>query len=291
MAVTVYKDQDYQGVFSRLSPGLHSGRSILGCGHQSSRCEEIDNNISSLRVDANVIATIADGHALSANSGARVIVGPADITDLSSIGMDDKISTILVTPFREYDSAIPPSGGGVTLYSNYSNTGKRSTLGRGKYSPARLASEEVKMVGSSIVSLTVGPGTIAILYSGSNFDQNMDAMIAAGPTNISDVDSIGMYGKINSIRVLYTDPYDTPDRPKLDAGSARQYTPGATGSWGQRRRPIAPTPHLVQVSAPLPQPRDIRWKIIVLVLVFIIIITNIVLVASYVNKRQRSIDM
>jgi hypothetical protein len=206
--------------------------------------------------------------------------------------MNNKISTISVIPFREYDSAIPPNGGGVTLYSNYANTGKRSTLRRGKYTPARLASEEVKMVGSSIVSLAVGPGTIAILYSGSNFDQNMDAMVVAGPTNISDVDSIGMYGKINSIRVIYTDPFDTPNRPKLAAGSARQYTPGATGSWKQQKRSTASAPlQLVPQLVPQPQRGDNIWKIITLVLVFIIIITNIVLVVSYATKRHSSNDM
>ena len=241
MSVTVYKDTNFQGIYAQLRPGAYSGRDLVGCPHQSTSCEDLDNAINSIRVDPNTVVAFADGHAISASGGgARVLVGPAEIPDLTALGMNNRISSILVIPYRAYDSAIPAPTGGVTIYDNYSLTGRHSLLRRGDYSPARLTSEEVKLPGPSVVSLLVESGVIAILYNGTGFETMMDAVMVVGPTVIEDLDRLGMSGRVRSIRVLYSDPFDIPNRPTLSLGSARAYTPGgALGYVGGARAPYA----------------------------------------------------
>lgn len=226
MSVTIFKDTGFSGVYAVLGPGLYTGKDLVGCPHQSTSCEEIDNAINSIRVDRNVVVAFAEGSSLKA-SGARVLVGPVEISDLASIGMANKISSIMVIPVREYDSAIPPGPGGVSIYDGYDMMGRRSYLRRGAYTPARLASEEVKMTGDKIVSIAAEAHSIAILYEGPNFDVGSNAVVVVGPTTIDDIDRVGMRGLVKSIQVMYTDPFDTPNRPRLPNGTARDYTPGA----------------------------------------------------------------
>jgi hypothetical protein len=227
MSATVYKNVNYQGVYAQLHPGFYSGRDLVGCPHQSTSCEDLDNAINSIRVDPNVIVAFADSHAISASGGgARVLIGPAEVSDLTALGMSNRISSVLVVPFRAYDSAIPAPDGGVTLYDSYSMTGRRSLLRRGDYPPARLTSEEVKLPGPQVTSLSVAAGVIVVLYSGPNFETTADAVMVVGPTVVEDLDRVGMSGRVRSIRVLYSDPFDVPGRPTLGLGSARAYTPG-----------------------------------------------------------------
>jgi hypothetical protein len=226
MSVTIFKDTGFSGIYAVLGPGLYTGKDLVGCPHQSTSCEEIDNAINSIRVDRNVVVAFAEGHSLKA-SGARVLVGPVDIPDLAAIGMANKISSIMVIPVREYDSAIPPGPGGVSIYDGYDMMGRRSFLRRGAYTPARLVSEEVKMAGDKIVSITAEAHSLAILYEGPNFDIGSNAVVVVGPTTIDDLDRVGMRGLVKSIQVMYTDPFDTPNRPRLPNGTARDYTPGA----------------------------------------------------------------
>ena len=227
MSATVYKNVNHQGIYAQLRPGFYSGRDLVGCPHQSTSCEDLDNAINSIRVDPNVIVAFADSHAISASGGgARVLIGPAEVSDLTALGMSNRISSVLVVPFRAYDSAIPAPDGGVTLYDSYSMTGRRSLLRRGDYPPARLTSEEVKLPGPQVTSLAVAAGVIVVLYSGPNFETTADAVMVVGPTVVEDLDRVGMSGRVRSIRVLYSDPFDVPGRPTLGLGSARAYTPG-----------------------------------------------------------------
>ena len=241
MSVTVYKDVNYQGIYAQLRPGFYSGRDLVGCPHQSTSCEDLDNAINSIRVDPNVVVAFADGHAISASGGgARVLIGPAEVSDLTALGMSNRISSVLAIPYRAYDSAIPAPNGGVTLYDSYSMTGRRSELRRGDYPPARLASEEVKLPGPRVMSLSIASGVIVILYNGPNFETTSDAVMAAGPTVIEDLDRVGMSGRVNSIRVLFSDPFDVPNRPTLGLGSARAYTPGGALGYTPGFAPAAP---------------------------------------------------
>ena len=217
MSATVYKDVDFQGVYAQLYPGLYSGRDLVGCPHLSTNCEDLDNAISSIRLDPNVIVAFADSHALSASGGggARVLVGPAEVPDLAALGMSGRISSIRTVPYRAYDSATPPPGGGATIYDSYGMTGRRAALRRGDYTPGRLTSEEVKFPGPNVMSVSVDPGVIVILYAGANFEIVSDAIMAVGPTRIEDLDRVGMGGRVRSIRVLYGDPFDVPGRARL----------------------------------------------------------------------------
>lgn len=209
MAATIYKNINFQGIFAQLRPGLYSGRELIGCPHQSTNCEDLDNAVNSIRVDANIIVAFADSHAISASGGgARVLLGPAEISDLSTIGMGNKISSVFVAQYRVNEYASPAPDGGVILFDNYSLTGRRSELRRGDYTSNRLSSEEVKFPGSRIVSLSVASNFIVILYKGSNFESSMDAVMVVGPSSVEDIDRLGLCcGAVQSIRVIYNEPF------------------------------------------------------------------------------------
>jgi hypothetical protein len=227
MSVSIHRDVDFQGPFALLRPGFYSGKDLVGCPHQSTSCEDLDNAVNSIRVDPNVIVALADGYSISASGGgARVLIGPVEVSDLTALGMNNRISSLLIVQYRAYDSAIPAPAGGVELYDSYGRTGRRSFLRRGDYPPARLASEEVRMPGQRVVSLAVEPHVVAVLYNGDAFETTKDAVMVVGPTVIEDLERLGMHGRVNSIRVLYSDPFDVPGRPVLPLGTARDYTPG-----------------------------------------------------------------
>lgn len=239
MTATVYKDLNFQGVYAQLRPGFYSGRDLVGCPHLSTNCEDLDNAISSIRVDPNTVVAFADSHALSASGGggARVLVGPAEVPDLAALGMSGRISSVRAVPYRAYDSATPPPAGGATIYDSYGMTGRRAALRRGDYASGRLTSEEVKLSGPSVMSVSVNPGVILILYAGANFETASDAVMVVGPAAVEDLDRVGMGGRVRSIRVLYG---DVPTLASWGA-SAR---PGdsltgdsLTGMWGVFGRP------------------------------------------------------
>jgi hypothetical protein len=221
MTAIIYRDINYQGVYATLGAGLYSGRDLVGCPHRSTSCEDLDNAINSVRIDPNTIVAVADGHSITATGGgARVIIGPADISDLAAIGMGNRISSVLVAAFRNYDSAAPVPDGGAVISSAYSMSGPQSRLRRGDYTPARLTSEEVKLAGPNIVSVSAAAGVIVVLYSGSNFETTTDAVMVIGPTVVDDVDTLGMGGRVRSMRVLYSD---------VIAGVAAAPVPATTG--------------------------------------------------------------
>lgn len=209
MTVTVYRDAGFQGPFAHIRTGFFSGRDLVGFYNRSTSGIDLDNEISSLRVGPNTIAALYGGTSLSASAGARVIVGPRDISDLGALGMDDKISAIQVLAFREYDSGNFRSGG-VVMYGGYQGGGRHAVLERGDYDAVRLSSEEVKFPANTLRSLRVSANVIAILYSGPDFNEAGDAVVVVGPTMIGDMNSVGMIDRVSSIRVVYTDAPNTP---------------------------------------------------------------------------------
>lgn len=230
-SIIIYQNADYKGPFLTLGPGFYSGENdLVGHGYHSSQDANLYRNINSIRVQPNTIVALYGSTAPSASGGSRVIQGPAEFADLGSIGMTDKISSVLVVPFKTYDSGIP-RGGGATISNQPSLFGMRSDLVRGDYNPSRLNGDEIRMPGPSIQSLQVEPHCLAILYSGPHFDTTMDAVAVVGPTLVDDLSLLGMLGRVASIRIIYTDPYDVPyGRPISPLGSSRDYLPG--GSWG-----------------------------------------------------------
>lgn len=210
MTATIYKDAQFQGIFASITSGLYSGRQLTGCHNQSNSCEELNNAINSIRVGTNTIVVVADNLSITASGGgSRTFIGPMDIPDLSTVGMANKISSILVIPFKSYNSAQPASCG-VTLFDSYGGQGRRAKLTQGDYPNSRLISEEVKFSGKNVISIDVGANAIAILYDSDNFEQNSDSIVCVGRTLIDDVQSIGMLDKIKSIRVMCSDPGDAP---------------------------------------------------------------------------------
>ena len=230
MSLTVYRDINYQGPFARIRSGFFSGRDLVGYYNQSAygSGEDLDNAISSLRVDLNTIVTIYASQSPTASSGSRVIMGPYDIPNLAEIGMNNKISAIQVLSFKTYNSGIPHTGR-VILYSEYQFGGKFSILERGDYNAARLASEEVKFPDNRLRSIRVSSNAIAILYNGTDFNVSMDAIAIVGPADIGDLDSIGLLDRVSSIRVLYTDPHDIPRHLSMNRAYSPRNTVARTG--------------------------------------------------------------
>jgi hypothetical protein len=205
MAVTIYKDVGFNGLYAHMEPGLYSGQQIRGYNNQSpyESGEFLDNEINSIRVKSGTIAVINSGYSQSA-TGGRVIIGPKDISDLSSIGMSNTISSIQIVNYRRYDSSRVRHGN-VFLYSDYNMGGRRAILGSGDYTKTRLQSNEVSGF-DQIRSLSVDAYMIAILYTGNNFEEDEDATIIIGPNSEGDLNRVGIIDRINSIRVYYTDP-------------------------------------------------------------------------------------
>jgi len=204
MAVTIYKDVGFNGLYAHMEPGTYSGQQIRGYNNQSpyESGEFLDNEINSIRVKSGTIAVINSGYSQSATDG-RVIIGPKDISDLSSIGMSNKISSIQIVNYRRYDSS-SVRGGNVFLYSDYNMGGRRSILGNGDYNKTRLQSKEVSGF-DQIRSISVDAYMIAILYSGNNFEEDLDATIVIGPSSDGDLSRVGIIDRVNSIRVYYVD--------------------------------------------------------------------------------------
>jgi hypothetical protein len=205
MAVTIYKDIGFNGLYAHMEPGSYSGQQIRGYNNQSpyESGEFLDNEINSIRVKSGTIAVINSGYSQSA-AGGRVIIGPKDISDLSSIGMNNTISSIQIINYRRYDSSRVRHGN-VMLYSDYNMNGRRSILGSGDYNKTRLQSKEVSGF-DQIRSISVDAYMIAILYTGNNFEEDQDATIIIGPSSDGDLARIGIIDRVNSIRVYYTDP-------------------------------------------------------------------------------------
>ena len=209
MPVTLYRDANFEGPFLKLQPGFFSGeRDLRGGTRGSSQDENLDNKISSVRVDNGYIAVLYGGLSASARSGSRVLIGPAEVADLGAVGMDDKTSSIRVVTYQPYVSAVPRDFG-VTLSESFGPTPSFGIrIGQGSYDRARLDSEEVRLNGRGVMSLCVGPSTLAVLHEGGDFESTQNSVLILPNTCVDDVGDIGMLGddgnsKINSIQVLY----------------------------------------------------------------------------------------
>ena len=209
MTATVYRDPNFQGPFARILPGTYSGRDLRGFRSQSaySSGEDLDNEISSIRIGPNAIVVLYVGQTQSASSGARVLIGPTDISDLGALGIDDSVSALKLVGYKPYNSGIARFDG-ATLYSDYDGGGRYARLPQGDFNAARLASEEIRF-SSRLRSIRVAPHTIAVLYEGPDFDATQDAVAIVGPSFVRDLDSIGMADRVASIQVIHADPGDS----------------------------------------------------------------------------------
>lgn len=202
MSVTAYSGENYSGFFAQFGQGQYTGKEIVGCQLRSNNCD--DFSIGSLRVEPNTIVAVAAGRAMTASQGARVYVGPVDVPQLSP-PLAGKAMAIKVVAHRDYDSSVPVAGGGVVL----KETGGRVSppLGRGSYPASRLASDSVQFPGEKASYVAVAAGWVAILSADPNLAPDADAVVAVGPTLV-DLESVGMWGRLRSLRVLLGDPFD-----------------------------------------------------------------------------------
>lgn len=213
MPVILYRDKNYGGPSLRLQPGFYSGRRDLqGTTRGSSYGEDIDDEISSIRVDNGYIAVLYNSHSPTPGGlagGARTLVGPTSIPDLSTVGMDDNTSSVRVLMYEPFVSAVPRDFG-VTLFNHNYPVGRGGgiQIGQGDYDRSRLDSDEVDINPDGVKALCVGPGTIAILYEGNNFESTLNSTVVLPNECVQDtydlrMSSTGTGSGINSIRVLY----------------------------------------------------------------------------------------
>ena len=81
--VEIFKDKDFQGDTLKLVIGRYGPDQLVG-----------NDSISSMKVPTGKQATI---YADTFNGDSKVLVGPLEITDLGSIGWDNRITAIIVT--------------------------------------------------------------------------------------------------------------------------------------------------------------------------------------------------
>lgn len=277
MPVTLYRDINYEGPVVRLQPGFYSGpRALEGKVRGSSSGENLDNEVSSIRVDQGYIAvlfssTIANPGGLA--GGARTLIGPTEIPDLGAVGMDDKTSAVRVILYEPFRSAVPRDFG-VTLFSwAYPRQSGRIAaggvhLGQGDFDRSRLDSDEIRIGSGGIKSLCVGPNTIAVLYEGNNFESTMNSVVVLPDECIDSTADLRMNSSgsndsgINSIRVLYAEMSGDDSPQTWTAGRSPFET--AVSTLGTPPDPRFPPPTRIPLldKAP-PQPPVVVERIVV----------------------------
>jgi len=275
--VTIYRDAGFAGTYARLARGDYRNRALETCDRSGGGCEAAADEISSIRVEANTLAVVADssGGGFSANSATRVVTGPAEIADLGALGLDDRVSYVGVVPFRAYDSGTPPPDGGVTLHTGYGGSGRRAVLHRGDYSAARLGGVETGLAPADVRSVTVAAGCIAVLGTGAPGEQNANAVLVRGPGSV-EIDDLGFDGDLLSVRVLYDTPVagpatyaSSPGPVSFDLGVSR------VAGGHQRRRVYARAGAKSVPPAPAPAPvasgARVWWLLLVLICVLAVL--------------------
>jgi len=210
MSATIYRDVNFGGDYQRLGPGVHYGRGLVGERWGGVTGYELTDDISSLRVDRNTVVTLYDSQAGGAGPGpnsSRVVQGPAEIPDLGTIGMDNRVSRVEVNPYLEpsaWGGAPVDYGSGVILSAAYSMQGRQALLPEGDYSAARLQSSEYNFSPGTARSLVVSPGYLAILHTDASLGSGTPAATVPGPARIDDLERLNMFGTLQSVRVLRT---------------------------------------------------------------------------------------
>lgn len=200
MSVTAYIDTNYNGESHTFEPGEYTRQYL-----RSIYNDNFESSISSLRIARNMIVVISSSSTANKSGNNRVIIGPQDIPDLSTILFNDQINSIKIQRFRASNWG---SGAQVTVYSNYNFTGNFKNLRDGDYTAARLASEENNKSGiadGQIKSLIVGKNTIAVLYDGDSFQTDQNSVYIEGPISVNDLALYNLDGKLSSIKVYSVD--------------------------------------------------------------------------------------
>lgn len=233
--LTVYEDINFQGEHFNFGPGTYMTADL-----RDTHYFNFNDAISSLRVGPNTVVELFNHGSMSsgdAPDSSRVIIGPSQVADLSTIGFNDKISTIRVRKFVR-ENSYASAHGAVTVSNGYSFNGKNRTLPQGQYDAARLSSSEFKFDDNTIRSIFVDEFTLAILYDDPNLDGTKNAIAILGPRRLNDLNAIGFDNKLSSLEVISLEkpagvrgdvhPSDlpAPNDPLRDALESRAAGPG-----------------------------------------------------------------
>lgn len=222
--LTVYANPNFQGDFFGFGPGDYLVNNLQTAGPI-----DFNDKISSVRVGQNVVVEMFNNSAFrsgTAVDSSRVVVGPAEIANLNSLGnFDKKISALRVRRIKMENSYVA-NPQRVTIADQYSLGGRTGALGPGKYNMQRLTSAEYKFTDNSIRSIDVPPYLLVILYDADNFDNTKNAIAVIGPQRIDNLDDIGMSGLISSIAVYGL------ENPDVEAQVTSSNLPAPTSMMG-----------------------------------------------------------
>lgn len=222
--LTVYANPNFQGDFFGFGPGDYLVNNLQTAGPI-----DFNDKISSVRIGQNVVVEMFNNSAFrsgTAVDSSRVVVGPAEISNLNSLGnFDKKISALRVRRIKMENSYVS-NPQRVTIADQYSLGGRTGALGPGKYNMQRLTSAEYKFTDNSIRSIDVPPYLLVILYDADNFDNTKNAIAVIGPQRIDNLDNIGMSGVISSIAVYGL------ENPDVEAQVTSSNLPAPTSMMG-----------------------------------------------------------
>lgn len=200
MSAITYLDVNYTGDSHTFNSGNYD-RSYL----RDIPYGNFEGGISSIKIDRNTIVLLSNNSSPTGSGNNRVLIGPQNIADLSTIGFNDKINSIKVKRFRETNWG---AGATASIFSNYNFTGNYKNLHAGDYDATRIASKENNHSGiadGDVRSLTVGSSTVAILYDGPNFETADNSVYIEGPAQVGDLAKYNLDGKLSSIKIFSID--------------------------------------------------------------------------------------
>ena len=199
MSATIYNKENYDGDSHTLNTGSYNSTYFKNIDYANFEHPE------SIKVDRNTIVHLSTTSHPTGFGDNRIIIGPQNIPSLRSLGFNGKVSSVKILRFRANNWGSPAK---VTVFNNYDMMGKYKILREGEYSSERIASKENNVSGirdGDIRSLVVDKGTVAILYDGENFEEDMNTIFVQGPASIHSLDKYGMDGKLSSIKVFAID--------------------------------------------------------------------------------------
>lgn len=198
MSVVVYDQANFSGNSTTLDVGDYTRE------YFRNQIEGFDGTVTSLRVGRNTIVLLSQNSSPTGSGNNRVIIGPIELTDLSSINFSS-VGSMKVQRFREDNWGGDASA---AIFNNYNFTGGFKNLRAGEYDATRISSKENNRSGiadGNIKSITVGNNTILILYDGPNFETTLQAVYVEGPMEIGDLSVYNLDGKLSSIKVFSID--------------------------------------------------------------------------------------
>jgi hypothetical protein len=198
MAVTAFPLPGFSGDAVRLPPGIFHGEALRDLPSFSD-----GGRARSLRVDPGTLVLLGPGPT-PPRRGGRFLAGPAEVADVSRLGLPSGFGFLQVVPFRPYDSALPPGQTGARLYELPGFAGRRAALWWGDYPASRLSSREVGL--PSFESFELAAGAVLLLSAGPALEPDADSLLFVGPASVHDLPREGFSPR--SLRLAYSDPFD-----------------------------------------------------------------------------------